>query len=261
MNEAFTITQLANYKYSSKKITCLTTYDASFAHVLSEAGINILLVGDSLGNVIQGVESTLPVTMIDMIYHTKCVARGNTHSLILSDLPFMAYATPELAMQNAGRLMQAGAHMVKLEGGAWLYDTVAMLTERGIPVCGHLGLLPQSVYKYGGYRKHGKDTAEAEQIIEDAHCLQEAGAAMIVLECIPAELAKTMTEALTVPTIGIGSGPDCDGQVLVLYDILGLTASAPKFAPDLLAKQQTSIKEVIQQYIAMVTTDHLVETN
>lgn len=261
MNEAFTINQLADYKQTSKKITCLTTYDASFARVLSDAGINIILVGDSLGNAIQGVDSTLPVTMTDMLYHTRCVARGNAHSLILSDLPFMAYATPELAMQNAGRIMQAGAHMVKLEGGAWLGDTVAMLTERGIPVCGHLGLMPQSIYKYGGYRKHGKDIAEAEQIIEDAHRLQEAGAAMIVLECIPAELAKTITEALTIPTIGIGSGPDCDGQVLVLYDILGISAPAPKFAPDLLAKQQTSIKEVIQQYIAMVTTDHPVVTN
>lgn len=261
MNSTFTIKQFANYKRLSKKITCLTAYDASFARVLSEAGIDILLVGDSLGNVIQGANNTIPVMIDDMVYHTRCVAHGNAQSLILSDLPFMTYATPQLAMQNAGALMQAGAHMVKLEGGAWLCDTVAMLTERGIPVCGHLGLLPQSVYKYGGYRKHGKATAEAELILNDAHSLQQAGASLLVLECIPEGLAKSISEALTIPTIGIGSGPHCDGQVLVLYDILGLSASAPKFAPNLLANQQASIADVIQQYIALVTEKEVAVTD
>ena len=203
------------------RITQLTCYDASFAGVLDAAGVETLLIGDSLGNVIQGHESTLPVTLRDIVYHTSCVARGSRRAFIIGDMPFGTYQTsPQDALRNAAEIMAAGAQMVKLEGGRAMLRTVRFLTERGIPVCGHLGFTPQSVHQLGGYRIQGKAKDDAQRLIDDAKMLEDAGAGMIVLEMVPAALAKDVTAALRAPTIGIGAGPDCHGQVLVLYDML-----------------------------------------
>jgi 3-methyl-2-oxobutanoate hydroxymethyltransferase len=203
------------------RITQLTCYDASFAGVLDAAGVETLLIGDSLGNVIQGHESTLPVTLRDIVYHTSCVARGSKRAFIIGDMPFGTYQTsPQDALRNAAEIMAAGAQMVKLEGGRAMLRTVRFLTERGIPVCGHLGFTPQSVHQLGGYRIQGKAKDDAQRLIDDAKMLEDAGAGMIVLEMVPAALAKDVTAALRAPTIGIGAGPDCHGQVLVLYDML-----------------------------------------
>ncbi|MBM3117281.1 3-methyl-2-oxobutanoate hydroxymethyltransferase [Jeongeupia naejangsanensis] len=218
-----TITTLQKMKQDGQKIVMLTCYDASFATLMDEAGVDILLVGDSLGNVIQGQTSTLPVTMDQMVYHTQCVARGNREALVLADLPFAAYQqSPQQAYENAARLMAAGAEMVKIEGGMVMVETVAFLAARGIPVCAHIGLQPQSVNVYGGFKIQGKTQHEAEVLKRDALALQQAGAAMVLMEMIPADLAKTVTESLSVPTIGIGAGVDVDGQVLVVYDMLGV---------------------------------------
>ncbi|MEP3856714.1 MAG: 3-methyl-2-oxobutanoate hydroxymethyltransferase [Porticoccus sp.] len=231
-----TINTLYKLKQQGDKFPVITAYDAAFSRLIEQVGIEVVLVGDSLGNVIQGQDSTLPVTMEHMTYHVSAVRRGNSKSLIVADLPFMAYATEQQAMDNAARIMQAGAHVVKLEGGAWLARTVAMLTERGIPVCGHLGLTPQSVNKLGGYRVQGRDEAAAEQMINDARALEKAGIDLLVLECVPATLAKAITEALATPVIGIGAGADTDAQVLVLYDMLGLSPHQPSFAKNFLAE-------------------------
>lgn len=232
-----TLTTLQRMKRDGDKIACLTAYDASFATRLEEAGVDVVLVGDSLGMVVQGRESTLPVSVSDMIYHMRCVARATQRMFRVVDMPFQSYATPEQALGNAARLMsEGGAQMVKLEGGAVMIDTVAHLTSRGIPVCGHLGLLPQSVHKLGGYRVQGKDTASARQLLQDARALDEAGAGLLVLECIPEALAAEVTHAVSMPVIGIGAGPDCDGQVLVLYDMLGITpGKRPSFSRDFLS--------------------------
>ena len=232
-----TLTHLRKMKTEQNKIAMLTAYDASFSHVLEQAGVDVILVGDSLGMVIQGQESTLPVTVEDMIYHTRNVVRGSEKVFIIADMPFMSYANSEQAINNAARLMaEGGAQMVKLEGGAVVVDIVQQLVNRGIPVCAHLGLLPQSVHRLGGYRVQGRDVDDAEQLITDAKALQEAGAAMVVLECVPAELAKRVTAAVAIPVIGIGAGAACDGQVLVLYDMLGLTpGKRPRFSHDFLA--------------------------
>src|SRR5690606_34096890 len=196
---------------------------ASFAALLEHAGVDTLLIGDSLGNVIQGHDSTLPVTMDDMVYHTGCVARGSRKAFLVADMPFGSFQLgPAQAFQNAARLMAAGAQMVKLEGGAVMVDTVAFLTSRGIPVCGHLGLIPQSVHQLGGYRVQGRDEAAARQLVADAQALSEAGAGMIVLEAVPAKLAAEATKRAAALTIGIGAGVDCDGQVLVLHDLLDI---------------------------------------
>ncbi len=206
-----------------EKIVMLTTYDASFAALCEAAGVEMLLVGDSLGMVMQGHDSTLPVTLDDVIYHTQCVARGSAQALIIADMPFGTYQeSPEQAFRNAVPLMAAGAQMIKVEGGRMMLDTIRFLVARGIPVCGHVGLTPQSVHQLGGYRVQGKTEETAETVLDDAKAVDEAGAALIVLEAIPAGLAARVTQALRIPTIGIGAGADCAGQVLVLQDMLDI---------------------------------------
>jgi len=226
-----TIPDLHRCKRDKKKVIVVTAYDALFARLLEQAGIDVLLVGDSLGVVVQGKANTLSVTMEDMLYHTRLVAGAAQRSLVIGDMPFMSYqAGKEEALRNAGRFLQAGAHAVKLEGGAAMVDRIDAMTQVGIPVFGHLGMTPQSVHQYGGYKVQGKNAERAKTIVSDAKALEQAGAAAIVLEAIPAALAKTITEQLTIPTIGIGAGPHCDGQVLVLYDLLGLFDEfTPKF--------------------------------
>lgn len=230
----------------------LTCYDASFASLMDQCGVEILLIGDSLGMVCQGKDSTLPVSIEEVAYHTECVARGNKTAMIVSDMPFGTYATPESAYDNAAELIKAGAHMVKIEGGRWLEETVRFLTERAIPVCGHLGLTPQSVPQFGGYRVQGKQSEAAKRIIEDAEILQNAGASLFVLEAIPSTLGKEVTEALSVPTIGIGAGPDCSGQVLVLHDMLNVyPGRKARFVRNFM-EGQPSIEEAIKAYIRAV---------
>lgn len=232
-----TISTLQKSKLAGDKFSVLTAYDATFAHLASEAGVDVLLVGDSLGMVLQGSSSTVPVTLEDMCYHTQAVSRGNQGALIMSDLPFMSYATPEQAMASAAALMQAGAEMVKMEGGEWLVDTVEMLSERGVPVCTHLGLTPQYVHKFGGYKVQGREDNAAKQMIKDAKAMEAAGADIILLECVPSPLAKAVTEAVNVPVIGIGAGPDTDGQVLVCYDMLGMNPGrVPRFVKNFLVE-------------------------
>lgn len=223
-----TLTTLRDMKRRGEKIACLTAYDAAFAALLEEACVEVILVGDSLGMVVQGHDSTLPVNIDDMVYHCRVVRRGSHRTFLIADMPFMSYATPDMALDNAARLMREGqAQMVKVEGGAWLIDTIKQLTERGIPVCGHLGLTPQSVHQLGGYRVQGREGDSAEKIFSDALSLQQAGASLLVLECIPSKLAGRITTALEIPVIGIGAGAACDGQVLVLYDLLGITPGKP----------------------------------
>ena len=226
-----TIPDLHRCKRDKKKVIVVTAYDALFTRLLEQAGIDVLLVGDSLGVVVQGKANTLSVTMEDMLYHTRLVAGAAQRSLVIGDMPFMSYqAGKEEALRNAGRFLQAGAHAVKLEGGAAMVDRIEAMTQIGIPVFGHLGMTPQSVHQYGGYKVQGKNAERAKMIVSDAKALEQAGAAAIVLEAMPAALAKTITEQLTIPTIGIGAGPHCDGQVLVLYDLLGLFDEfVPKF--------------------------------
>ena len=226
-----TIPDLHRCKRDNKKIIVVTAYDALFARLLEQAGIEAMLVGDSLGVVVQGKSNTLSVTMEDMLYHTKLVADAAQQSLVIGDMPFMSYqASKEEALRNAGRFLQAGAHAVKLEGGRVMADRIQAMTQVGIPVFGHLGMTPQSVNQYGGYKVQGKSTERAKTLVSDAKTLEEAGAVAVVLEAMPAALAKTITEQLSIPTIGIGAGPHCDGQVLVLYDLLGLFDEfAPKF--------------------------------
>ena len=218
-----TLTQLQTMRSKDEKIAVLTCYDASFATLLEAQGVDILLVGDSLGMVLQGHETTLPVTLDNMMYHTACVARGAKQAFILSDMPFgTSQVSPEKTFEHAEQLMVAGAHIVKLEGGAPMVETVRFLTERGIPVCGHIGLTPQSVHQLGGYRVQGKESAAAQKLLQDAMALEQAGAGMMLLEAIPALLAAEITAALSIPTIGIGAGAECSGQVLVLHDMLDI---------------------------------------
>ncbi len=235
-----TISTLHKKKQAKEKFAVLTAYDATFAHLASEAGVDVLLVGDSLGMVLQGKDSTVPVTLDEMCYHTAAVARGNQGALIMADMPFMTYATPEAAMLNAAELMQAGAQMVKLEGGEWLVDTVAQLAERGVPVCAHLGLTPQYVHKFGGYKVQGRDDAAAQQMVADTQAMEAAGADMLLLECVPSELAKRITDAVNVPVVGIGAGADTDAQVLVCYDMLGMNPGhIPKFVKNYMIDGRT----------------------
>jgi 3-methyl-2-oxobutanoate hydroxymethyltransferase len=226
-----TVPEFQRRKRDGKKLIVVTAYDALFTRIIEEAGIDVLLVGDSLGVVVQGKKDTLAVTMEDMLYHTKLVAGAAQRSLVIADMPFLSYqVSVQEAVRNAGRLIQAGAAAVKLEGGAAVLDRVQAMTQFGIPVMGHLGMTPQSVHSYGGYKVQGKERDQAKALVADAKGLEAAGAFAVVLEAIPAGLAKTVTEALTVPTIGIGAGPHCDGQVLVLYDLLGLFDDfVPKF--------------------------------
>jgi 3-methyl-2-oxobutanoate hydroxymethyltransferase len=226
-----TVPDLQRYKREKKKVIVVTAYDALFTRIIEQAGIEAILVGDSLGVVVQGKPNTLSVTMDDMLYHTKLVAGAAQRAMVIGDMPFMSYqASKEDALRNAGQLLQAGAQAVKLEGGAAVLDRVEAMTQVGIPVIGHLGMTPQSVHQYGGYKVQGKGKDQAEMLLSDAKGLESAGAVAVVLEAIPAELAKTISEQVTIPTIGIGAGPHCDGQVLVLYDLLGMFDEfVPKF--------------------------------
>ena len=242
-----TISNLNAMKAAGDKFAVITAYDYTFSRLIETAGIEVTLVGDSLGNVIQGRDSTIPVTIDEMAYHTQIVKRGNSRTLLMTDMPFMTYATENQAMDNAAILMQAGAQMVKLEGGEWLAETVYMLTERGIPVCGHVGLTPQSVHKLGGYKVQGKEEDAAQQMIDEAVILEEAGADLIVVECVPSSLGRDLSQALSIPVIGIGAGPDTDAQVLVLQDMLGISQRLPKFSKNFL-EDSGSILEAIIAY-------------
>lgn len=247
-----TIQTLKAFKEAGEKFTCITSYDATFSHVVSAAGVDVILVGDSLGMVLQGHDSTLPVTMEQMIYHTEGVKRGNQGALIMADMPFMSYATPEQALDNAALLMQAGAHMVKIEGGDWLCETIHMLSERGIPVCAHLGLTPQSVNKLGGYKVQGRESAQADEIVAHAQAQAQAGADIILLECVPSELGEKITKNVSTPVIGIGAGPSTDAQVLVLHDLLGITPGRrAKFVKNFMAEAD-SIDGAIKAYVDAV---------
>ncbi|MGD9832186.1 MAG: 3-methyl-2-oxobutanoate hydroxymethyltransferase [Piscinibacter sp.] len=248
-----TLLRLAAMRAAGEKIAMLTCYDASFARLLDDAGVDVLLIGDSLGMTLQGRDSTLPVTLDDMAYHVQCVARGNRTAWIVGDLPFASYHTgTEQALLSAAKLMQAGAHMVKLEGGGWTVPVVRQLVERGIPVCAHLGLTPQSVHALGGYRIQGRDEGGAERLLREAKELAEAGAAMLVVELIPSELGQRLTESLPIPVIGIGAGPGCSGQVLVLHDMLGVTRGRlPRFVRNFM-DGGAGIEAAIRAYVAAV---------
>ncbi|MBT5412012.1 MAG: 3-methyl-2-oxobutanoate hydroxymethyltransferase [Cellvibrionales bacterium] len=229
-----TIKTLNEKKKSGEKFPVITAYDASFSRLANNAGIDVILVGDSLGNVIQGHDSTIPTTINDMVYHTQAVRRGSENTFIITDLPFMTFSHEHQALNNSAMLMRAGANMVKLEGGSWLNTTVRLLCERGIPVCGHLGLTPQSVHKISGNKVQGRTKQSANQIFEDALNLEKAGIDLLVLECVPAKLAQKITQKIQIPVIGIGAGVDTDGQVLVIYDILGLSPRMPSFSKNFL---------------------------
>tara|TARA_B110000037_G_scaffold176777_1_gene201940 strand:- start:3028 stop:3840 length:813 start_codon:yes stop_codon:yes gene_type:complete len=247
-----TLTTLHKIKARGEKFACLTAYDACFAGIASEAGVEVLLVGDSLGMVLQGHDSTLPVTMDDMVYHMQCVKRGNRGALLVADLPFMSYASETQTLKNAAALMRAGAHMVKLEGGAWIENTTRLLAERGIPVCAHMGLTPQSVNRIGGFHVQGRDTAQAQAILQEAKLLQDAGASVLLLECVPRELAKLVTDSLEIPVIGIGAGPDTTGQIMVLHDVLGVSPITPKFVKNFLTDSTDGIPGALRNYVADV---------
>jgi len=251
--QKITINTLRDMKANNEKIACLTAYDVSFAQLLDHAGIDIVLVGDSLGMVIQGLDSTLPVTMEQMIYHGKVVSRGLQHAFLILDMPFMSDASTQQAVENAGRFMkECAANMVKLEGGADQRELVETLTRMGIPVCAHLGLQPQRVHKLGGYKVQGRDTASAEKMLNDARVLEQAGADLLLLECVPASLAKKVTEQAKIPVIGIGASNETDGQILVLYDILGISSGhIPKFSKNFMQQCQ-SIEQAVEQYIKEV---------
>lgn len=248
-----TLRTLQKRKQKSEKIACVSLYDASFARLANEAGMDVVLVGDSLGTCIQGHNTTIPVTIEDIHYHTRCVNNGNQNALLMADLPFMTYANINQALTNCASLMQAGAQMVKMEGGDWLTSTIKAVTDRGIPVSGHIGLTPQSVHQLGGYRIQGREQAQAQQLIDTAMRIQDAGASLIVLECIPMVLAAELTQMLTIPTIGIGAGPNCDGQVLILYDLLGLdTGKNLTFVKNFMVDAGGSAGEALSQYVKAV---------
>jgi 3-methyl-2-oxobutanoate hydroxymethyltransferase len=248
-----TLSTLQKMAQEGSKIAMLTCYDASFAAVLEEGGVDSLLIGDSLGNVLQGHESTLPVTLRDIVYHTQCVARGSKRAFIVGDMPFATFQiSPQETLRNAAEIMAAGAHMVKIEGGRPMLETMEFLTERGIPVCGHLGLTPQSVHQIGGYKVQGKGDTAAQQLLRDAKQLEKAGAGMIVLEAIPAPLAAEVTQSIQVPTIGIGAGVGCSGQVLVLYDMLDVyPGRKAKFVKNYL-RLAGSVQGAVELYVKEV---------
>jgi len=248
-----TLHRLRAMHRAGEKIAMLTCYDASFARILDDAGVDVLLVGDSLGMVLQGRESTVPVSLDEMAYHTQCVARGNHHAWVIADLPFGSYhESSEQALRSAARLMQHGAHMVKLEGGGWTAALVRLMAERGIPVCAHLGLTPQSVHALGGYRVQGRDEAAAELLRRHARELADAGAAMLVLELMPSALARELATTLPIPVIGIGAGAGCSGQVLVLHDMLGITrGKLPRFVRDFIS-DGGGVEAAVRRYVAAV---------
>lgn len=248
-----TVPALRQMKAEGRRIVSLTAYDAGFARSVDEAGIDLVLVGDSLGMVCQGHDSTLPVTVDDIVYHTRCVAAGLKTAFLVSDLPFQADATPERALEASTRCLQAGAAMVKLEGADHKLAVIRFLAEREIPVCAHLGLTPQSVLRLGGYKVQGKEAAAAKKLLADARAVADAGADLLVLECVPSALAAEITAAIAIPTIGIGAGPACDGQILVLHDLLGMNSGhrRPRFVKDFLAGGG-SVLGAFQAYAAAV---------
>lgn len=243
------IAQLLKKKQNNQKITALTAYDATFARLFSDCGVDLMLVGDSLGNVLQGHNSTVPVTNQDIAYHTACVRRGAPEAFVIADMPFMTYASVTQACEQAAELMRAGANMVKLEGGEWLTDTVCALTTRGVPVCAHLGLLPQSVNVLGGYKVQGRDDAAADTLVRQAQQLEKAGAQLLVVECIPSALGERVSAAINIPVIGIGAGKHTDGQILVMHDMLGLNSDyLPKFVKNFLSGND-SIEAAVRQFV------------
>jgi len=249
----FTISTLDKMKAEGEKFVCITAYDATFSRLISDAGAETILVGDSLGMVLQGHDSTIPVSIDDMAYHTQCVCSANPKSLVIADMPFMSYRDPQQTMDNATRLMQAGAQMVKMEGGTWLSESISMLVERGIPVCAHLGLTPQSVHSFGGFKVQGRTPKEAKSILADAVEIQDAGASLLVLECIPTHLASDISDKLEIPVIGIGAGAGTDGQVLVMHDLLGLTQHTARFVRNFM-EGQPSIQSGLKAFVDAVKT-------
>ncbi|MEH8197284.1 3-methyl-2-oxobutanoate hydroxymethyltransferase [Aeromonas allosaccharophila] len=248
-----TTASLLKMKQEGQKFTAITAYDATFAKLFDDEGAHVLLIGDSLGMVLQGGQDTLAVNMDEMVYHTRCVARGASKALVVADMPFMSYATPEQTYQNAARLMAAGARMVKMEGGDWLCDSIRHLTRNGVPVCGHLGLTPQSVHVFGGFKVQGRDEFQAQEIYRQALELQAAGIQLLVLECVPTSLAERITKALRIPVIGIGAGPATDGQILVMHDAFGVTSGyVPKFTKNFLA-ETGDVRAAIRLYVQQVS--------
>lgn len=237
LQKPVSLISLRKLKEAQEKFSVVALYDAPMAAMAQRCGVEVVLVGDSLGMTVLGFDSTIPVTMEHMIYHVEAVSRGNDLSLIIGDLPFMSYATIDTALQNSTRIMQAGAHMIKLEGGAWLSPTIEALSQRGIPTCAHIGLTPQSVHKFGGFRVQGRDEQSADTLLKDAIALERAGADLLLMECVPDTLAEKITKAVNIPTIGIGAGRETDAQVLVINDILGLTPKPPKFSKNFLIEQ------------------------
>ena len=249
---AITLPRLREMRARGEKIAVLTCYDATFAEVLDGAGVDVLLVGDSLGNVVQGRRNTLAVTLEDIAYHTACVARAQPRALIMADLPFGTYGTPAEAFASAVTLMRAGAQMIKLEGGEWLAETIRFLVERAVPVCAHVGLTPQSVHAFGGFKVQGKTEAGAAQLLRDARAVEEAGAQVVLLEAVPTLIGSEVTHMLRVPTIGIGAGADCSGQVLVLHDMLGIfPGKRPRFVKDFM-QGQPNIQAAVEAYVGAV---------
>lgn len=246
-----TLQTLKKMKKDGEKIAVLTCYDSTFSKISNQAGIDALLVGDTLGMVLQGNDSTLPVTIEHMVYHTACVKKGNRQAFIISDLPFMTYCSPEQALKNASVLMQAGAHMVKLEGDIWLCEAISRLTENGVPVCVHIGLTPQAVNVLGGFKVQGRTEEQAKQLLESAKKLEKSGAAMLLLECVPSNLAEKITKAVDIPVIGIGAGAETDAQVLVLHDMLGFNEKPAKFVRNFM-EGQSSVEEAIKAYVIAV---------
>ncbi|MER0508566.1 3-methyl-2-oxobutanoate hydroxymethyltransferase [Aeromonas veronii] len=248
-----TTASLLKMKQDGQKFTAITAYDATFAKLFDDEGTHVLLIGDSLGMVLQGGQDTLAVNMDEMVYHTRCVARGASKALVVADMPFMSYATSEQTYQNAARLMAAGARMVKMEGGDWLCDSIRHLTRNGVPVCGHLGLTPQSVHVFGGFKVQGRDEFQAQEIYRQALELQAAGIQLLVLECVPTALAERITKALRIPVIGIGAGPATDGQILVMHDAFGVTSGyVPKFTKNFLA-ETGDVRAAIRLYVQQVS--------
>lgn len=248
-----TLRTLRRYKEQGEKFACVTAYDAGFARRLEEAGVELLLVGDSLGMVVQGREDTLAVSLDEMVYHTQMVRRGSAAALVMADMPFLSHSAPEQALRNAARLIkEGGAHVVKIEANQTMLPTVEHLASQGVPVCGHLGLLPQWVNKIGGYRVQGREPEQGEAILRDAVAMERAGADLLLLECVPRELARQVAEKVSVPVIGIGAGPDCDAQVLVLYDILGITSGKlPSFVKNFMA-EAADIPGALAAYVEQV---------
>jgi len=245
-----TLRTLNKFKEDNEKFTCLTAYESTMASVISDAGVDVILVGDSLGMVIQGHDSTLPVTMDQLVYHLECVVKGNTNSHIMADMPFMSYSTDDLGLENAKKLMQAGANSIKIEGGEWISKMAKVLSDRGIPVCAHMGLTPQTINRIGGHHVQGRDPTQKEKIINEAIALEKSGASMLLLECVPGDLAKLITQELQIPVIGIGAGVHTDGQIMVVHDLLGISCleKPPKFVKNFM-NESSSIQNAIENYV------------